>query len=217
MKKKDKEPAQGWSALGGKKEDCIMNSKEQVKELREKTGAGIVEVKKALDETAGDEAKAIEILKKKGVAKALKKTLREAKEGIVVSYIHSNHRVGTLVTLLCETDFVARTDEFRELGRNLAMHVAAMAPLFVRPEDVPEDLILRERIIWEEQVKAEGKNSEVMNLILAGKEKKFRDELSLLNQPFVKNPEQTIQELINEKIHRIGENIQVGSFVRYEI
>lgn len=190
---------------------------EQVKELREKTGAGIVEVKKALDEAGGDEAKAIEILKKKGVAKALKKSEREAKEGIVVSYIHSNNRVGTLVTLLSETDFVARNVDFQTLAHDIAMHVAAMKPEYLRPEDVPVELVAKERVIWEEQVKAEGKPAAVAEKILAGKEVKFRSELALLTQPFVKNPEVTVGELLTESIHRIGENIQVGSFVRYEI
>ncbi len=190
---------------------------EQVKALREKTGGGIVEVKKALDEANGDEAKAIEILKKRGEAKALKKTDRTAGEGIVVSYIHSNQRVGTLLTLLSETDFVARNSEFQELAHDLAMHVTAMAPRYVRPEDVPAELVMSERKIWEEQVAAEGKPAEIAEKILLGKEKKFREDLALLTQPFVKDPSKTVQALITEKIHRIGENIQVGSFTRFEI
>ncbi|MFZ1626563.1 MAG: translation elongation factor Ts [Candidatus Moraniibacteriota bacterium] len=190
---------------------------EQVKALREKTGGGIVEVKKALDEANGDEAKAIEILKKRGEAKAMKKTDRTAGEGIVVSYIHSNNRVGTLLTLLCETDFVGRNEEFRELARDLAMHVAAMAPQYIHPEDVPVEMVASERSIWDEQVAAEGKSAEIVEKILAGKEKKFREELALLTQSFVKDPTKTVQSLITEKIHRIGENIQVGSFTRFEI
>lgn len=194
-----------------------MSTMEQVKALREKTGGGIVEVKKALDEAGGDEVRAIEILKKRGEAKAMKKTDRVAGEGIVVSYVHSNKRVGTLLTLLCETDFVGRNDEFQELGHDLAMHVAAMAPRYIRPEDVPAELVASERKVWEEQVKEEGKPAEIAEKILAGKEKKFREELALLSQPFVKDPTQTVQALITEKIHRIGENIQVGSFTRFEI
>ncbi|TXH07129.1 MAG: elongation factor Ts [Candidatus Moraniibacteriota bacterium] len=194
-----------------------MSTMEQVKALREKTGGGIVEVKKALDEANGDEARAIEILKKRGEAKALKKTDRTAGEGIVASYIHSNQRVGTLLTLLCETDFVGRNEEFQELARDLAMHVTAMAPRYVRPEDVPAELVLGERRIWEEQVAAEGKPAEIAEKILLGKEKKFREDLALLTQPFVKDPSKTVQALITEKIHRIGENIQVGSFTRFEI
>lgn len=194
-----------------------MSTMEQVKALREKTGGGIVEVKKALDEAGGDEAKAIEILKKRGEAKAMKKTDRTAGEGIVVSYIHSNQRVGTLLTLLSETDFVARNDEFQELAKDLAMHVTAMAPQYVRPEDVPAELVAKERVIWEEQVSAEGKPAEIAEKILLGKEKKFREELALLSQPFVKDPSKTVQALITESIHRIGENIQVGSFTRFEV
>lgn len=190
---------------------------EQVKALREKTGGGIVEVKKALDEAQGDEAKALEILKKAGVAKALKKTDRAASEGIVVSYIHSNKRVGTLLTLLSETDFVARNEEFQTLAHDLAMHVTAMAPGYIRPEDVPEELVASERVIWEAQVAAEGKPADIAEKILAGKEKKFREEQALLSQPFVKDPTKTVQALITEKIHRIGENIQVGRFTRFEI
>ncbi len=194
-----------------------MSTMEQVKALREKTGGGIVEVKKALDEANGDEVKAIEILKKRGEAKAMKKTDRTAGEGIVVSYIHSNQRVGTLLTLLSETDFVARNSDFQELAKDLAMHVTAMAPQYVRPEDVPAELVAKERVIWEEQVAAEEKPAEIAEKILVGKEKKFREELALLSQPFVKDSTKTVQELITESIHRIGENIQVGSFTRFEV
>lgn len=194
-----------------------MSTMEQVKALREKTGGGIVEVKKALDEANGDETKALEILKKRGEAKALKKTDRTAGEGVVVSYIHSNKRVGTLLTLLCETDFVGRNEEFQALAHDLAMHVTAMAPSYIHPEDVPEALVASERGIWEAQVAAEGKPAGITEKILAGKEKKFREEQALLTQPFVKEPSKTVQELITENIHRIGENIQVGRFDRFEI
>ncbi|TXG99800.1 MAG: elongation factor Ts [Candidatus Moraniibacteriota bacterium] len=194
-----------------------MSSIEAVKKLREKTGAGIVEVKKALEEAAGDEEKAITLLKKRGEAKALKRTDREAHEGIVTTYVHSNARVGVMLTLLCETDFVARNDDFKELGRDLAMHIAAMAPLYVTPEAVPAELVAKERLIWEEQVKAEGKPAEIAERILAGKEKKFREDLALVSQAFVKDPSKTVGELITESIHKIGEKIQVGTFVRYEI
>lgn len=194
-----------------------MSSIEAVKQLREKTGAGIVEVKKALEEAGGDEEKAIALLKKRGEAKALKRTDREAHEGIVTTYVHSNARVGVMLSLLCETDFVARNDDFKELGRDLAMHIAALAPLYLAPEDVPAEVVAKERVIWEEQVKNEGKPAEIAEKILAGKEKKFRDEISLLSQPFVKDPSKTVGELITENVHKIGEKIQVGKFVRYEI
>lgn len=194
-----------------------MSSLEAIKQLREKTGAGIVEVKKALVEAQGDEEAAIAILKKRGAAKAMKRTDREAHEGLVVAYVHSNARVGVMLTLLCETDFVARNGAFQELGRDLAMHVAAMNPLYLAPEDVPAEAVERERVIWQEQLATESKPADIADKILAGKEKKFREELALLSQPFVKDPSKTIGELITESIHRIGEKVEVGKFVRYEI
>lgn len=194
-----------------------MSTLEAVKKLREKTGAGIVEVKKALEEAQGDEEQAIVLLRKRGEAKALKRTDREAHEGIIATYLHSNAHVGVMLTLLCETDFVARNSDFQELGRDLAMHVAAMNPLYLAPEDVPAEMIAKERVIWEDQVKNEGKPAEIAEKILSGKEKKFREEIALLSQPFVKDPSKTVQGLITESIHRIGEKVQVGKFVRYEI
>lgn len=190
---------------------------EQVKALREKTGAGIVDVKKALDEAAGDEAKAIDILRKRGQDKALKKGDRETHEGIVVSYIHSNDRIGALVKLFCETDFVARNEDFRALAHDIAMHITAAAPQFVKPEDVSAELIEKEKAIWIEQLAQEGKPAEMLEKILAGKEQKFRNDLALLTQSFVKDPSKTVGALITENIHKIGENIQVGGFVRYAL
>lgn len=190
---------------------------EQIKALREKTGAGIVDVKKAFDEAGGDEVKATLILRKRGQDKAQKKSDREALEGIVVAYIHSNNRVGTLLKLSCETDFVARNEEFRELGRDIAMHIAALAPQYIRPEDVPNGLIEKEKDIWREQLASDGKTEEMIDKIIPGKEEKFRRENALLTQAFVKDPSKTVGELITEKIHKIGENIQVGNFVRYEM
>lgn len=194
-----------------------MSTLEAIKQLREKTGAGIVEVKKALEEAGGDEAQAITLLKKRGAAKALKRTDRETHEGIVTTYVHSNLKVGVMLTLLCETDFVARNDEFQALGRDLAMHIAASNPTYLAPEDVPVDMIEKERAIWREQVADEKKPAEVVEKILLGKEKKFRDEQSLLSQPFVKDPSKTVSELITESVHRIGEKVEVGRFVRFEI
>lgn len=190
---------------------------DKIKELREKTGAGLVDIKKALEEAQGDEIKAIEILRKKGQDKALKKSQRETKEGLIVSYVHSNNKVGSLVKLFCETDFVARNAEFQELAKDIAMHITAMNPKFLRPEDVSSELIEGEKNIWIEQLKVEKKPEEIIKKILAGKEKKFREEISLLSQPFVKDPGKTVGDLIAEKIGRIGENIQVGDFVRYEL
>ena len=194
-----------------------MSQMEQIKALREKTGAGIVDVKKALDEAGFDEAKAIEILRKRGQDKAMKKSDRETHEGIVVSYVHSNGRIGALVKLYCETDFVARNEEFQELGRDIAMHVAASAPVYLKPEDVPQEAVEQEKDIWREQLLTEGKPEVMLEKIMSGKEGKFRNDISLLTQPFVKDPSKTVGELLTEKIHKVGENIQVGSFVRYEM
>lgn len=190
---------------------------ELIKKIRERTGAGMVAIKKAVDEAGGDEEKAIEILRKLGQSKAAKKADREAKEGVVASYVHSNNRVATLVKLLCETDFVARNEEFQQLGKDIAMHVTAMNPKFIKPEDVSDEIVEKEKEIWKEQLKNENKPAEMIEKIMIGKEKKFREESALLTQPFVKNPEVTVGELIVEKIGKIGENIQVGEISRLEL
>lgn len=190
---------------------------DKIKKLREKTGAGMVDIKKALEETGGDEQKAVKILRAKGHNKALKKAARDAKEGVIASYIHSNNKIGVLVELNCETDFVARNSEFQELARDIAMHIAAMNPQFIKPEEVSADIVKKEKEIWAEQLKNEKKPENIRDKALEGKEKKFRDEASLLSQPFVKNPEITVGDLIAEKVGKIGENIQVGKFIRYEL
>ena len=192
-------------------------SLEQIKKIREQTGAGMVDVKKALDESQGDEVKAIEILRKNGQAKALKKSDREAKEGVIGSYTHSNNKICAMVKLYCETDFVARNEEFKELAKDIAMHISAMNPKFLNPEDVSNEIIEKEKEIWIEQLKSEDKPQEIMDKIMEGKEKKFREDISLASQPFVKNPDVTVQELITEKIGKIGENIQLGEFSRFEL
>ncbi|MBU2028572.1 elongation factor Ts [Patescibacteria group bacterium] len=189
----------------------------KIKNLRERTGAGVVDVKKALEESLGDEEKALEIIRKKGQAKAAKKVGRSAKEGILGMYIHSNNKVGAMVKLFCETDFVGRNEEFKELARDLATHITASNPEYLNPEDVPDFRIEKEREIWKEQLLSQGKKEMMLDKILAGKEKKFRDEVALLSQPFVKNPEITVKELVDEKIGKIGENIQIGEFIRFEI
>jgi elongation factor Ts len=190
---------------------------ELIKKIRQQTGAGVVNIKKALDESGGNEEKAIEILRKQGQSKALKRSEREAREGVVVSYIHSNKRVGALVKLLCETDFVARNEEFQELAKDIAMHITALNPGFTKPEDVSAEMVEKEKEIWKSQLAQEGKPAEMMEKIMLGKEKKFREENSLLTQPFVKDPSKTIQDLVVEKIGKIGENIQIGEFVRFEL
>lgn len=190
---------------------------EQIRALREKTGAGIVDVKKALDESGFDDAKAIEILRKRGQDKAMKKGDRETHEGLVVSYVHSNSRIGVLVKLYCETDFVALNAEFQELGRDIAMHIAASAPRYVKPEEVLAETVAKEQEIWRAELVQEGKPADLIEKIMLGKEEKFRNENALLTQPFVKDPSKTVGELLTEKIHKIGENIQIGGFVRYEM
>jgi len=192
-------------------------SLEQIKKIRELTGAGMVDVKKALDESQGNEEKAVEILRKKGQAKALKKSDREAKEGIIGVYIHSNNKICAMVKLYCETDFVARNEEFKDLAKDIAMHISAMSPKFLNPEDVIDDLVQKEKEIWTEQLKKEGKPADIMEKIMEGKEKKFREENSLTAQSFVKNPDITVGELITEKIGKIGEKIQIGDFSRFEL
>ena len=194
-----------------------MATLEQIKNLREKTGAGIVEVKKALEESGGDETKAVEILRKRGQEKAMKKSARSAHEGVIASYVHSNRKVAAMVELLCETDFVALNKDFQNLAQDIAMHITALSPKYLKPEDVPEEIIAKEREIWTEQLKNEGKNEQMIPKILIGKEKKFREESALLTQPFVKNPEQTVADLITENINKIGENIQIGKFCRFEL
>jgi len=189
---------------------------ELVKKIRERTGAGMVAIKKAVDEAGGDEEKAIEILRKQGESKAAKKADRETKEGVVVSYVHSN-RAGALVKLLCETDFVARNEEFVALAKDIAMHITAMSPKFIKPEDMPVEILEKEKEIWRALLVTEGKPAEMIEKIMLGKEKKFREESALLTQPFVKNPEMTINELIVAAISKLGEKIEVGEMSRIEL
>lgn len=192
-------------------------SLDSIKHLREVSGAGVVDVKKALDEASGDESKAFEILKKNGQAKAMKKSSREAKEGVIVSYVHSNNRIGVLVKLFCETDFVARNESFLALAKDIAMHVAAMNPRVLSPDDVSSDEVARERVLWEEQLVIEKKPKSIFQTILLGKEKKFREEVALLSQPFVKDSSMTVGDLLTGTISKVGENIRVGGFVRFDL
>lgn len=194
-----------------------MSTMELIKKIRERTGAGIVVIKKALDEAAGDEEKAIEILRKQGQSKAAKKADREAHEGVVMSYVHSNNRVAALVKLFCETDFVARNSEFQDLAKDIAMHVVAMSPKFIKPEEVSEAAVEKEKEIWRVQLEQEGKPQEMIEKIMLGKEKKFREESALLSQSFVKNPEITVSELIVAAIGKMGEKIEIGEISRIEL
>lgn len=173
--------------------------------------------KKALLEANGDENQAIEMLRKKGEAKAVERSARSTGEGVIVSYVHSNNKIGVLVHLGCETDFVAKGAEFQALGRDIAMHAAAMNPLYLSPEEVPNELIEKEREIWKSQLAAEGKPLKMLDKILEGKEKKFREEIALLTQAFAKNPEITIGKLISDAMLKFGENIKIVRFIRYNI
>lgn len=173
--------------------------------------------KKALEEANGAEQHAIDILRKKGEAKAVERGERATGQGIIVSYVHTNNKIGVLVHLGCETDFVARNPDFGALGRDLAMHVAAMNPLFLSPGDVTPELIEKEREIWRAQLSKEGKPEKMHEKIMEGKEKKFREEISLTAQPFVKNPDVTIEGLISDAVLKLGENIKLVRFTRYSI
>jgi elongation factor Ts len=190
-------------------------SLDQIKQLREKTGVSMMACKKALTESGGDIEKATEYLRKKGEAKAAERSERGTSQGIVASYIHGNSKIGVLVKLGCETDFVAKNDDFKALGNDIAMHIAAMNPLVISPDDVDENLLGKEREIWREQLANEGKPENIVDNIMQGKEKKFKEEVSLLKQPFVKDPEKTIEQLLVESINKIGENIQIVDFARY--
>ena len=190
---------------------------QMVKELREKTGAGIMDCKKALQECQGDLEKAVEALRKKGLATAVKKASRATNEGVIHSYIHMGGKIGVLIEVNCETDFVARTEEFKELVHNLAMQVAASSPLYVSKEDVPEDALEKERRLYREQALEQGKPEKVIDRIVEGKLNKFYQEVCLLEQPFIREPEKTVSQLITEHIAKLGENIRVKRFVRFQL
>ncbi len=190
---------------------------QMVKELRERTGAPMMDCKTALTETEGDMEKAVDFLRKKGLAAAAKKAGRIAAEGAVGSYIHGGGSLGVLVEVNCETDFVARTDDFQSLVRDIAMHIAAAEPRFVRREEVTEDVLAREREIFRDQALASGKPPAVVEKIVTGKMEKYYAEYVLLEQPFVKDSDKTVGQMITEKVAKIGENIQVRRFVRFKL
>jgi elongation factor Ts len=192
-------------------------SAKDVKELRDRTGAGMMECKSALTEAAGDMERAIDILRAKGAAKAAKRAERETKEGSVGSYIHMGGRIGVLVEVGCETDFVARNDEFQKLVRDIAMHIAAAAPVAVRREDFPSELVERERGIFVEQMKDSGKPEKIWDKIVQGKLDKFFAEGALLEQPFVKDPDTTVGQLVIDASARTGEKIEVRRFARFAL
>jgi len=190
---------------------------EQVKELREKTGVGIMDCKKALKECDGDTEKAVDYLRKKGIATAKKRGGRTVSEGQVASYVHLGGKIGVLVEINCETDFSGKTEDFTEFARNIAMHIAATNPVAVDRESIPEDLLTRERDIYASQAKDSGKPEKIIEKIVDGKMKKFYSEACLLEQPYVKNPDITVQDLLNEMIAKTGENIVIRRFTRYQL
>lgn len=188
-----------------------------VAQLRAQTGAGMMDAKSALEETGGDLDQAAETLRKKGVVKAAKKADRETREGRVHSYIHSNGKLGALVEILCETDFVARNEVFIDFCNDIAMHVSASDPLYVSRADVPEDVIEKEKQIYQEEIAGQSKPAEVMEKIIEGKLNKWFSEVVLMEQPFIKDEDKTIEEYLKEKIASLGENMQIKRFCRFGI
>lgn len=192
-----------------------MVTAEQVKELRDMTGAGIMDCKKVLVETDGNIEKAIEILRERGIAKAAKKAGRIASEGLVEAYIH-NGKYGAMVEVNSETDFVSKNDEFKTFVRDIAMHIAASNPLYVSEEEVPAEVLEKEKEVIRQQALNEGKPEAVVDKMVEGRIKKYLAEICLLDQPFVKDPDKTVKELLTEKIATIGENIVIRRFARFE-
>jgi elongation factor Ts len=190
---------------------------QQVKELREKTNAGMMDCKKALAEAAGDLVKAEEILRKKGIASADKKSSRATKEGVVASYIHLQGKVGVLLEVNCETDFVAKNEHFREFVKDITLHVAASNPSFVTREQVPAGLLEKEREIYRAQMQGQNKPANIIEKIVDGKIDKFFSNICLLDQAFIKNPDQTVGELLKSKITELGENLVIRRFTRYMV
>ena len=190
---------------------------EKIKQLREETAAGMMDVKRALEESDGDLNDARRVLRERGQAIAAKKSTRETHEGLIESYIHFNGRVGVLVEVNCETDFVARTPEFRKFARNVALHVASMDPLAVSEEDVPQGAVDEERSIAVRQAQETGKPEKIQERIVEGRVNKFLKESALLTQDYVKEPEKTVGDLLMETIQKVGENVVVRRFVRYEL
>lgn len=188
-----------------------------VKELRERTGAGMMDCKKALAATEGDMDKAIDFLREKGLAAAAKKAGRIAAEGLVESYIHGGGRIGVLVEVNCETDFVAKTDAFKSLVKDIAMHIAAANPSYMRREEVPAAELEHEKMVLSEQARNEGKPEKIIEKMVTGRIEKYYKEVCLLEQPFVKDPDKTISDLITESIAKIGENIAIRRFTRYQL
>lgn len=194
-----------------------MVSIDQIRELREQTGVSIVECKKALEQSDGDFDKAKELLRKWGKDLAGKKSTREVKQGLIDSYIHPNKKVGVLLDIRCETDFVAKSKDFGNLSHEICLHIAAMKPLFVKEEDIDENFLDGEKKIYAEQMAGSGKPENILNQVIEGKLNKYKAQVCLLSQPWIKDDSKTIKDLINDSIAKLGENITIRSFNRYEI
>tara|TARA_Y100000996_G_scaffold369827_2_gene317031 strand:+ start:28 stop:627 length:600 start_codon:yes stop_codon:yes gene_type:complete len=192
-------------------------SAKDVKILRDRTGAGMMDCKKALMDTGGNLEEAIDLMRASGAAKAAKRAGKVAGEGTIGTYLHFDNRIASMVELNCETDFVANTDDFKGLAREIALHIASQAPVGISDQDIPSDLVDREKKVYEEQVKEEGKPDHIADKIVEGKLRKFFEENTLLAQPFVKNPDQTIEELITEVAAKTGEKIEIARFVRMKV
>ena len=190
---------------------------EKIKQLREETAAGMMDVKRALEESGGDVEGARKVLRERGQAIAAKKSSRAATEGLIEAYVHFNGRVGVLVEVNCETDFVARTPEFKEFARNVALHVASMRPMVVSPEDIPAGVVQEEHQVVEKQVAEMGKPENISNQIIEGRMKKWASEQALLTQPYVKDTDKTVGDLLQDTIQRVGENVVIRRFVHYEL
>ncbi len=190
---------------------------QMVKELRDKTSAGMMDCKKALGETEGDMEKAVDLLRKKGLAVAAKRAGRATSEGVIETYIHAGGKLGVMIELNCETDFVAKTDQFRELARDLGMHIAASNPVSVDREGVPADILAREKDIYVQQALESGKPENIVEKIVSGKVEKYLAEICLLEQKYVKNPDLSIQDLLTDCIGKMGENISIKRFARFQI
>ncbi len=190
---------------------------QMVKELREKTNAGMMDCKKALGETDGDMEKAVDLLRQKGLAVAAKRADRATSEGVVECYIHAGGKLGVMVEIGCETDFVAKTDDFKAFARDIAMHVAAVNPVAVSRDEIPSDLVEREKAIYVKQAQESGKPENIIEKIVSGKIEKYISEICLLDQKFVKNPDLSVQDLLNELVAKMGENISIKRFARFQV
>jgi elongation factor Ts len=192
-------------------------SSSMVKDLREKTGAGMMDCKKALSETGGNFEKAVDYLRQKGLATAAKRAGRIAAEGRVGSYVHAGGKIGVIVEINCETDFVAKTDDFQSFAKDVAMHIAASSPLYIQRENVPPEVLEREREIYRAQAREAGKPEKIMEKIVEGKLEKFYSEVCLLEQPFIKDPDLTVQDLLNGLIGKLGEKVEIRRFSRIQV